>query len=256
MRTGRSTTSTAPTCRSTAQQVVEPAVAAASSTPTARRARTRAPRSSSSSAPSIRVAYFIDTNTLTNPGKTALRAVPADAGSGQRAGAAGDAGATAEGSRACRAAVRRAHVLAGAAPYDLAGARDRRSVPADHAARPVSTNCTADPTEPPSPCPEPDTRVDELRRAAQHGVPDHRPRTCRTTATRGDMVHRFFHMWQQSDCDAAHATAVGSGRLPQRSLSLRRHRARRRLGQQLHGLLQRAARATRRCSSAWPTSTR
>jgi acid phosphatase len=67
------------------------------------------------------------------------------------------------------------------------------------------TNCTADPTEPPSPCQEPDTRV-----ASYNALPNtvfqitgpHVPYDSYT----GDMVHRLYHMWQQSDCDVANAT--------------------------------------------------
>jgi len=66
-------------------------------------------------------------------------------------------------------------------------------------------NCTTDPTEPPSPCAEPDTRVANF---------DTLPNTSfQITGTRlpydtytGDMVHRFYHMWQQSDCNVANAT--------------------------------------------------
>ena len=68
------------------------------------------------------------------------------------------------------------------------------------------SNCTIDPTEPPSACPEPDMRVDNF---------DHLPNTVfQITGPKlpydshtGDMVHRFFHMWQQSDCDRAFSSA-------------------------------------------------
>jgi phospholipase C len=67
------------------------------------------------------------------------------------------------------------------------------------------TNCTADPIEPPSPCAEPDTRVagfDQLPNTVFQITGPTLPYDSYT----GDMVHRFFHMWQQSDCDATSAT--------------------------------------------------
>src|SRR5262249_67480 len=68
------------------------------------------------------------------------------------------------------------------------------------------SNCTVDATEPPSPCAVPDTRVagfDALPNTVFPIVGAHLPYDSYT----GDMVHRFFHMWQQSDCDVADATA-------------------------------------------------
>ena len=61
-------------------------------------------------------------------------------------------------------------------------------------------NCQPDPTLPPVPCSVPDTRVASF---------DHLPNTVfQITGGKlgydtytGDMVHRFFHMWQQSDCN-------------------------------------------------------
>jgi phospholipase C len=67
-------------------------------------------------------------------------------------------------------------------------------------------NCTADPTEPPSPCAEPDTRVANFNKLTNTVFPITGP-TLPYDSYSGDMVHRFFHMWQQSDCDVAHATA-------------------------------------------------
>jgi phospholipase C len=68
------------------------------------------------------------------------------------------------------------------------------------------TNCTADPTLPPSPCAEADTRV-----AAFASLPNTvfqiTGRDLPYDSYTGDMVHRFFHMWQQSDCNVANATA-------------------------------------------------
>jgi phospholipase C len=67
------------------------------------------------------------------------------------------------------------------------------------------TNCTSDPTEPPSACPEPDTRVENYAALPNTVFPITGPSLPYDSYT-GDMVHRFFHMWQQSDCDAANAT--------------------------------------------------
>ena len=66
-------------------------------------------------------------------------------------------------------------------------------------------NCTVDPTEPPSACAEPDTRIanfDKLPNTVFALTGENLPYDSYT----GDMVHRFFHMWQQSDCDSASAT--------------------------------------------------
>jgi phospholipase C len=68
------------------------------------------------------------------------------------------------------------------------------------------TNCTTDPTEPPSACAEPDTRIAGFDRLP-NTVFQITGRTLPYDSYTGDMVHRFFHMWQQSDCDASDATA-------------------------------------------------
>jgi len=67
------------------------------------------------------------------------------------------------------------------------------------------TNCEADPTLPPTACSETDTRVANF---------NHLPNTSfQITGGKlpydsytGDMVHRFFHMWQQSDCNVSDGT--------------------------------------------------
>jgi phospholipase C len=68
-------------------------------------------------------------------------------------------------------------------------------------------NCTSDPTEPPSACPEPDIRIANFLSLPNTVFPLTGPKLPYDSYT-GDMVHRFFHMWQQSDCDVAHATAA------------------------------------------------
>ena len=67
------------------------------------------------------------------------------------------------------------------------------------------TNCTADPTKPPSACKEPDTRVANFN-TLQNTVFEIAGAKLPYDSYTGDMVHRFFHMWQQSDCDMANAT--------------------------------------------------
>ncbi len=66
-------------------------------------------------------------------------------------------------------------------------------------------NCTADPTEPPSACAEPDTRLSGFDRLPNTVFQITGPKVPYDSYT-GDMVHRFFHMWQQSDCDLSAAT--------------------------------------------------
>jgi len=69
------------------------------------------------------------------------------------------------------------------------------------------TNCTKDPTEPPSACPEPDSRVANFLSLPNTVFPPRGSKLPYDSYT-GDMVHRFFHMWQQSDCNVAHATSA------------------------------------------------
>jgi phospholipase C len=67
------------------------------------------------------------------------------------------------------------------------------------------TNCTQDPTEPPSPCPEPDPRIANFATLPNTVFQITGP-TLVYDSYSGDMVHRFFHMWQQSDCDVVNKT--------------------------------------------------
>jgi phospholipase C len=67
------------------------------------------------------------------------------------------------------------------------------------------SNCTADPTLPPSACAQPDTRVanfNMLPNTSFQITGSNLP----YDSYSGDMVHRFFHMWQQSDCNILDAT--------------------------------------------------
>src|SRR5262249_31045580 len=66
-------------------------------------------------------------------------------------------------------------------------------------------NCAVDDTLPPTACAEPDTRVanfNNLPNTSFRITGDTLPYDSYT----GDMLHRFFHMWQQSDCDVVSAT--------------------------------------------------
>jgi phospholipase C len=67
------------------------------------------------------------------------------------------------------------------------------------------TNCTADPTLPPSACQEPDTRVANFNKLPNTSFQITGPKLPYDSYT-GDMVHRLFHMWQQADCSVLDAT--------------------------------------------------
>jgi len=64
-------------------------------------------------------------------------------------------------------------------------------------------NCPAPTVAVPSPCP--DTRVRNFNTLPNTVFEITGPKLPYDSYT-GDMVHRFFHMWQQSDCDVANAT--------------------------------------------------
>ncbi len=66
-------------------------------------------------------------------------------------------------------------------------------------------NCQPDPTKAPFACAEPDTRIPNYLSLPNTVFELSGPKLPYDSHT-GDMVHRFFHMWQQSDCDVANAT--------------------------------------------------
>jgi len=66
-------------------------------------------------------------------------------------------------------------------------------------------NCQADPTLPPAPCQEPDTRISNFNALPNTSFQITGPKVPYDSYT-GDMVHRFYHMWQQSDCEVNRAT--------------------------------------------------
>src|SRR5262245_8920253 len=150
------------------------------------------------------VRYFIDTNTLISPGKVAYSPfLP-----------------TPEAGSAPPQPVTRAQLQKDPAPAAPPFDASTFSFDQLHQISPVFekkkdlrllttgatglTNCTADPTEPPSSCQQPDTRVENFD-ALPNTVFPIVGRDLPYDAYSGDMVHRFFHMWQQSDCDIAHA---------------------------------------------------
>jgi phospholipase C len=67
------------------------------------------------------------------------------------------------------------------------------------------SNCSPA-AEPPSACQEPDTRVTSFAALPNTVFPIDGASLPYDSYT-GDMVHRFFHMWQQSDCDRSNATS-------------------------------------------------
>ncbi len=66
-------------------------------------------------------------------------------------------------------------------------------------------NCTTDPTLPPSACAEPDTRIKNFDKLPNTSFQITSAKVPYDSYT-GDMVHRFFHMWQQFDCSVLDAT--------------------------------------------------
>jgi len=68
-------------------------------------------------------------------------------------------------------------------------------------------NCTTDPTLPPSACAEPDTRIGNFNKLPNTSFQITGAKVPYDSYT-GDMVHRFFHMWEQSDCNIGDATTA------------------------------------------------
>ena len=148
--------------------------------------------------------YFIDTNKLINPGKTAYAPfLP-----------------TPEVGFAPPQPVTRAQFLKDpadtVAPFDantfstallhkISPELEVEDLPLLTTGATGLTNCTADPTLPPSACAEPDTRITNFNALPDGSFQITGAKVPYDSYT-GDMVHRFFHMWQQADCDVANAT--------------------------------------------------
>lgn len=148
--------------------------------------------------------YFIDTRQLINPGKTAYAPfLP-----------------TPEAGNAPPLAVTRSQFLKdpvdAAPPFDAATfstsqlhtispALEIEDLPLITTGATGLKNCTADPTLPPSPCQEPDTRITNFNKLPNTSFQITGAKVPYDSYT-GDMVHRLFHMWQQSDCSVLDAT--------------------------------------------------
>ncbi len=150
------------------------------------------------------VAYFIDTRQLVNPGKTAYSPLLP----------------TPEAGGAPPQAVTLSQFLKD--PVDAAGPFDAGTFSTSelHTISPALEfggldllttgatglhNCTADPTLPPSACAEPDTRIANFNKLPNTSFQITGAKVPYDSYT-GDMVHRLFHMWQQSDCSVLDAT--------------------------------------------------
>src|SRR5262245_37737349 len=150
------------------------------------------------------VSYFIDTRKLINPGKTAYSPfLP-----------------TPEAGGAPPLAVTRSQFLKdpvdSAPPFDAAtfSRAQLHTISPEMETEDLFllttgftglSNCQADPTLPPTPCSVPDTRVTNFNALPNTSFQITGAKMPYDTYT-GDMVHRFFHMWQQSDCSVLDAT--------------------------------------------------
>src|SRR5262249_12713741 len=152
------------------------------------------------------VAYFIDTNKLISPGKIAYAPflpTPEAGGAPPRAVTL----AQLQKDPAPAAPPFDAHTFSTAQLHTISPVLENQDLPLLTTGATGLSNCTADPTEPPSPCQQPDSRVANFSALPNTVFPIDGPRLPYDSYT-GDMVHRFFHMWQQSDCDVANATAA------------------------------------------------
>ncbi len=148
--------------------------------------------------------YFIDTRQLINPGKTAYAPfLP-----------------TPEAGGAPPLAVTRSQFLKdpadSAPPFDaktfstaqlntISPALEIEDLPLITSGATGLNNCQSDPTLPPSSCQEPDTRIANFNKLPNTSFQITGAKVPYDSYT-GDMVHRLFHMWQQSDCSVLDAT--------------------------------------------------
>ena len=147
--------------------------------------------------------FFVDTRQLINPGKTAFSLLP-----------------TPEAGNAPPLAVTRSQFLND--PVDTAPPFDAKTfstaqlnslspeLEIDDLQLLTSgatglKNCAANATLPPTACPVPDTRVTNFNSLPNTSFQITGAKLPYDSYT-GDMVHRFFHMWQQSDCSVLDAT--------------------------------------------------
>jgi len=148
--------------------------------------------------------YFINTNVLTNPNKTAYALLPTP-----EAGGAPPQTETLSQFKT--------DPVSSATPFDpktfsvnLLGqftqGLDVGDLPLLYTGATGLKNCQTDPTKAPFACAEPDTRIPNYASLPNTVFELSGPKLPYDSYT-GDMVHRFFHMWQQSDCDVANASS-------------------------------------------------
>src|SRR5262245_39555720 len=151
------------------------------------------------------VAYFVSTKKLTNPGKSAYSLLPTP-----EAGHAPPLAVTLtqlDNDPADAAPPFDRHTFTQAQLHDLSGFLRNGDLHLLTTGATGLSNCNPDPTKPPFACPEPDTRIDNFA-ALPNTVFQITGKKVKYDSYTGDMVHRFFHMWQQSDCDASTITAA------------------------------------------------
>jgi phospholipase C len=149
------------------------------------------------------VKYFVSTDTLTAPGKTAYTTLPSP-----EAGSAPPRAVTLTqflNDPAVSAPPFDGNSFSAARLHQISPVLDGADLKLLTTGATGLTNCTANPAEPPSPCAEPDTRVANFNALPNTVFPITGPGLPYDSYT-GDMVHRFFHMWQQSDCSLTAAT--------------------------------------------------
>jgi len=150
------------------------------------------------------LSYFIDTRKLHNPGKTAYSPfLPTP-----EAGFAPPRAVTFDQflkDPADSVAPFDAHTFSISELHNLSPALEFDALPLLTTGATGLTNCTADPTLPPTSCPEPDTRIANFNKLTNTSFQITGPKVSYDSYS-GDMVHRLFHMWQQSDCSVLDAT--------------------------------------------------
>ncbi len=151
------------------------------------------------------VAYFVDTDKLTNPGKVEYAPFLPTPEAGNAPSRAVTL-AQLQKDPAPAAPPFDAHTFSNAQLHTISPVLETNDLFLLTTGATRLSNCTVDPTEPPSPCPEPDTRVTNFD-SLQNTVFPITGRQLPYDSYSGDMVHRFFHMWQQSDCSVNNATS-------------------------------------------------
>src|SRR5262249_9164650 len=144
------------------------------------------------------VSFFIDTRKLNNPGKSAYSPFL----STPEAGFAPPQAVTFSQflkDPADSVAPFNANTFSISELHDISPALEFGDLPLLTTGATGLKNCTADPTLPPAPCAVPDTRMANFNALPNTAFQITGPNVPYDSYT-GDMVHRLFHMWQQSDC--------------------------------------------------------